>query len=88
MCTVLMGAGGAAFFLTRSLNALDGTGIAGSFGNPNLREEQADTWTCIAMSLFNDRRLTVDWWKIQIEQMIALESADTTYQEVSGQNFI
>jgi iron complex outermembrane recepter protein len=89
MCTAMMGAGGAAFFYDPGRNnALDGTGIANSFGNPNLREEQADTWTMgIAMSLFNDWRLTVDWWNIKIDQMIALESADTTYQKCLDKQF-
>ena len=84
-----MGAGGATVFYDPGRNnALDGTGIANSFGNPNLREEQADTWTMgVAMSLFDDWRLTVDWWKIQIEQMIALESADTTYQKCLDKKF-
>ena len=58
-----------------------GVGVPISFGNPNLREEQADTWTIgVAMDILEDWSLTVDWYQIQIENMIALESADTTYQ--------
>jgi outer membrane receptor protein involved in Fe transport len=89
MCQAMMGPGGAAFFYDPSRNnALDGTGIANSFGNPNLREEQADTFTMgIAMSLFNDWRLSVDYWRIKIDQMIALEGADTTYQKCFDKTF-
>ena len=41
---------------------LGGLGIPITFGNPNLREEQADTWTIgVAMDVLEDWRLTVDW---------------------------
>src|SRR5690606_32414326 len=46
-----------------------------------LREEPADTWTIgVAMDILNDWSLTVDWYQIEIENMIALEGADATYQ--------
>jgi outer membrane receptor protein involved in Fe transport len=58
-----------------------GLGVPNSFGNPDLREEQADTWTIgVAMDLLEDWRITVDWYQIEIENMIALEGADGTYQ--------
>ena len=61
--------------------AWSGVGIPISFGNPNLREEQADTWTIgVAMDILEDWRLTVDWYQIEIENMIALEGCDATYQ--------
>jgi iron complex outermembrane recepter protein len=89
ICQALMGAAGATVYYDPSRNnALDSAGIPNSFGNPNLREEQADTWTMgVAMSLFNDWRLTVDWWKIEIDKMIALEGADATYQKCLDKQF-
>jgi hypothetical protein len=72
MCTAMMGAGGAASSMTRPQQRARRTGIANSFGNPNLREEQADTWTMASRCRCSTTgELTVDWWKIQIEQMIA-----------------
>jgi outer membrane receptor protein involved in Fe transport len=83
MCEALMGPSGAAFFYdpTRTQDTVGGVGTPINFGNEDLREEQADTWTLgVAMDVLEDWRLTVDWWKIDIEQMIALESGDVTYQ--------
>jgi len=85
LCRALMGGTGAfEYYDNRTIAeqpTAGGLGIPNSFGNPNLREEQADTWTLgVAMELFEDWRVTVDWWKIDIENMIALEGADATYQ--------
>jgi outer membrane receptor protein involved in Fe transport len=90
ICEQLMGAQGAAFYYDpgRTQDTVGTAGIPNSFGNPNLREEQADTWTMgIAMELFDDWRLTVDWWKIEIAQIIALEGADATYQKCLDMQF-
>ena len=59
-----------------------GLGIANSFGNPNVREEQADTFTLGTVMDFHDNfTLTVDWYEIELEGMIALAGADSTYQK-------
>jgi iron complex outermembrane receptor protein len=85
MCRGLMGQDGAFLYydnrpVTEQPTA-GGVGIPISFGNENLREEQADTWTIgVAMDIMEDWSLTVDWYRIQLENMIALESGDTTYQ--------
>ena len=87
MCRELMGSDGAFLYydnrpVSEQPNALSGVGVPISFGNPNLREEQADTWTIgVAMDILEDWSLTVDWYQIEIEDMIALESGDTTYQQ-------
>jgi outer membrane receptor protein involved in Fe transport len=58
-----------------------GLGVPITFGNPLLREEQADTVTIgVAMDILEDWRLTVDWYQIEIENMIATEGLDATYQ--------
>jgi iron complex outermembrane receptor protein len=58
-----------------------GLGVPITFGDESLREEQADTWTIgVAMDLLEDWRLTVDWWRIEIENMIATEGLDSVYQ--------
>ena len=85
ICRALMGGGGAAeYYDLRGLGEQPTAGTLGvpnSFGNPNLREEQADTWTLgVAMDLLQDWTLTVDWYQIEIDDMIALEGADGTYQ--------
>ena len=85
LCQTLMGPSGATeYYVIDTLIEQPtggGLGVPNSFGNPNLREEQADTWTIgIAMDLLEDWRITVDWYQIEIENMIALEGADSTYQ--------
>jgi iron complex outermembrane receptor protein len=84
LCRALMGSGAFEYYENRLLNEqpnAGGLGVPNSFGNPNLREEQADTWTIgVAMDLLDDWQLTVDWYQIEIGNMIALESADSTYQ--------
>jgi len=89
ICTALMGSGAAVYYdPARTQDTIGTAGIPNSFGNPDLREEQADTYTMgIAMELFKDWRLTVDWWKIEIEKMIALEGADATYQKCLDMQF-
>jgi outer membrane receptor protein involved in Fe transport len=58
-----------------------GTGVAYSTGSPLLREEQADTFTLGMVMDFHDNfTLTVDYYEIEIKDMIALESADAIYQ--------
>jgi outer membrane receptor protein involved in Fe transport len=90
ICQTLMGPQGTqAYYFSGTSQPTAGTaGIPITFGNPQLREEQADTFTMgIAMDLFDDWRLTVDYWHIEIENMIAVESADATYQRCLDMQF-
>jgi iron complex outermembrane recepter protein len=85
ICRALMGqTGQLEFYDNRPLSqqpTAGGLGIPITFGNPELREEQADTWTIgVAMDVLEDWRLTVDWYEIVLENMIATEGLDATYQ--------
>jgi outer membrane receptor protein involved in Fe transport len=86
LCTALMGGAGSQGAATYYVpipqqTTAGGVGIPITFGNDQLREEQADTFTMgLAMELLEDWRVTVDYWHIEIENMIAVESADATYQ--------
>ncbi len=65
-----------------------GLGIRNSFGQPNLREEQADTFTLgVVMDFHENFTLTVDYYTIEIEEMIALESGDSTYERCLSMAF-
>jgi iron complex outermembrane receptor protein len=56
-------------------------GTQNSFGNPNVSEEQADTFTLgVVMDFLDNWTLSVDYYTIAIEDMIALESPDTQYE--------
>ncbi|HUF71901.1 MAG TPA: TonB-dependent receptor [Gammaproteobacteria bacterium] len=65
-----------------------GTGVANSFGNRDLREERADTFTLGTVMDFHDNfTLTVDWYEIEIQGMISLENADSIYERCLSTQF-
>jgi outer membrane receptor protein involved in Fe transport len=92
LCRTLMGSTGAAeYYDLRTLEeqpTTGNTGVSNSFGNRNLREEQADTWTIgVVMDLHDNFTLTVDWYQIELEEMIALEGPDAIYQRCLDLSF-
>ncbi len=61
ICQQLMGVQGSDFYYSpsRTQDTVGGTGVSNTFGNTNLREEQADTFTLgVAMDILEDFRLT------------------------------
>ncbi|WP_428103085.1 TonB-dependent receptor domain-containing protein [Candidatus Rariloculus sp.] len=92
ICRALMGDSGAfEYYDARPLADQPdggGLGIRNSFGQPNLSEEQADTFTLgVVMDFHDNFTLTVDYYKIEIEEMIALETADSTYERCLSMAF-
>jgi outer membrane receptor protein involved in Fe transport len=92
LCRQLMGPTGSfEYYDNRALNlqpTVGNTGVSNSFGNPNLREEQADTFTLgVVMDFHDNFTLTVDWYEIEIKDMIALENADAIYQRCLSLEF-
>lgn len=92
ICSELMGTtGAAAYYDQRDLDEQPGgggTGVANSFGNRDLREERADTFTLGMVMDFHDNfTLTVDWYEIEIEDMISLEGADSIYERCLSRQF-
>ena len=80
ICRALMGPLGAATFYANVQAPAGGTGIQNQLGNPELTEEDADTLTIgMVMDLAENWTLTVDYYTIEIERMIALESIDSVY---------
>jgi outer membrane receptor protein involved in Fe transport len=89
ICRALMGATGAFEYYDNRLitdqpqnvGLFITAGTQNSFGNPNVQEEQADTFTLGMVMDFHDNwTLTVDYYTIEIEDMIAIESPDTAYE--------
>ncbi|MBN1237634.1 MAG: TonB-dependent receptor, partial [Gammaproteobacteria bacterium] len=85
ICRAIMGPGGAsAYYDSRPISEQPQPGSPGtlnSYGNPNVREEQADTFTLgVVMDFLDDWTLTVDYYTIEIEDMIALVGPDTVYE--------
>ncbi len=85
LCRQIMGPIGAeAYYDNRNLSdhpTVGGLGQANTTGNVNLHEEQADTFTLgVAMEFLEDFRLTVDYYTIEIEDMIAVETGDAVME--------
>ncbi len=81
ICRVLMGGAGAQTFYDAREVAdhaeVGGTGLPNSTGNPNLMEETADTFTLgMVMDFLDGFTLTVDYYTIEIDNMIAVENGD------------
>jgi iron complex outermembrane receptor protein len=89
ICRALMGTTGAfEYYDNREISDQpDGVGFfsnpgtQNTFGNPNVHEEQADTFTLgVVMDFLEDWTLSVDYYSIEIKDMIALASPDSVYE--------
>jgi outer membrane receptor protein involved in Fe transport len=90
ICRQQMGQTGAASYYSQPTNLQPtgigffggGNGIQNSTGNPELHEEEADTLTLgIVMQLFDSWQLSVDYYNIDISDMIAVQSPDVTHED-------
>jgi outer membrane receptor protein involved in Fe transport len=90
ICEALMGVGGATEYYRQlqTQPTLGGVGIQNQLGNANLHEEQADTVTVgIVMDFLENWTLSIDYYTIEIEDMIALEGSDSIYQRCVSQQY-
>jgi outer membrane receptor protein involved in Fe transport len=96
LCRQLMGVTGAEAYYDNRVPG-DHCTVAGGFcglgqpnatGQPALIEEQADTFTMgIAMDFLEGFRLTLDYYTIEIQDMIAAESGDAVYERCFSPTF-
>jgi len=90
ICRSLMGVGGAAQYYGNAASqpTLGGVGIQNQLGNSELAEEQADTLTVgLVADVLENWTISVDYYTIEIEDMIALEASDSIYQRCVSQEF-
>lgn len=86
ICRALMGPGGAfAYYDSRPIaeqpTPTGSPGITNAYGNPNVREETADTFTLgVVMDFLENWTLAVDYYTIELKDMIALAGPDTVYE--------
>ena len=86
ICRALMGSGGAlAYYDSRPVSEqptpAGSPGITNSFGNRNVHEEAADTFTLgVVMDVHENWTLAVDYYSIEIKDMIALAGPDSVYE--------
>ncbi|HHX82263.1 MAG TPA: TonB-dependent receptor, partial [Pseudomonadaceae bacterium] len=84
MCETLMGPTGSMVYYDPQRDQPTGPGFgfafANTIGNANLENESADTVTFGGVFNLTDRTtLTVDWYQIDIQNMIALQAADSVF---------
>jgi outer membrane receptor protein involved in Fe transport len=86
ICRAIMGSGGAfTYYDSRPIaeqpTPTGSPGITNSFGNPNVHEEKADTFTLgVVMDFLENWTLAVDYYTIEIDDMIALAGPDSVYE--------
>ncbi len=82
LCTTLMGSEGAAAFYANPQrpNTVVAPRISNLDGNQNLIPEQAVTVTFGAViDVADNSSLTIDWWRIKVDDMIAPQDVDSIY---------
>jgi outer membrane receptor protein involved in Fe transport len=85
LCEQLMGPTGAANYYggeTPQPSGFVSPRISNLSGNPNLRSEEAETLTLgVVANLTEQATLTFDYWRIELDDMIAPQVPDTLYRE-------
>jgi iron complex outermembrane recepter protein len=85
LCQQLMGTIGAANYYggdTPQPSGLVSPRISNLSGNPNLRSEEAKTVTLgVVVDITDNAALTFDYWRIELDNMIAPQVPDTLYRE-------
>jgi iron complex outermembrane receptor protein len=90
ICEAIMGPQGAAAYYGRPVEdqpTTGGTGIPNWIGNPNLGPEEADTFTLGVVidspfegDILGGFTFTIDYYEIEITDMIAVEDGDAVFQ--------
>jgi iron complex outermembrane receptor protein len=89
ICSARMGTAGAATFYTGTQpNGNSWTPFSNATGNPNVNPEDAETWTAgfvwtpsTGREMLDGLNLTVDWYDIEITNMISVEPALAVYEQ-------
>jgi len=85
LCEQLMGSIGAANYYggdTPQPSSLSSGRVSNLSGNPNLTSEEGKTLTAGLVANITDRTsLTIDYWRIELDDMIAPQVPDTFYRE-------
>lgn len=84
ICEALMGATGAQEYYSDPLNQPNSSfsfSFVNLVGNPNLENETAETWTLGGvLNLWDDTTVSLDWYSIEIEDMISAQTASSVYR--------
>jgi outer membrane receptor protein involved in Fe transport len=88
LCEQLMGSGASVFYDpgTPQPNGNSALWFVNAVGNPNVNPEEATTWTAGFVIQPRERNIsaTIDWYKIDIADMIAVEPGAAVYEACLG----
>ena len=80
LCSQLMGPGAAIFYADPQTGVFPTVTVVEQ-GNPNVQSEQADTVTFGAVLTLDNFEVAVDWYKIEIEDIIGVTGYDSVYEQ-------
>jgi iron complex outermembrane receptor protein len=87
LCEQMMGAIAAEYYAVPPADQPTAIGLSRTVGNPNIRSEEADTWTAglvvrspLEGTFWGGLSASIDWYQIEITDMIALESGDSVFE--------
>ncbi len=79
-CSQLMGPGATIFYAEPQTGVFPSVTVVEQ-GNPNVNSEQADTVTFGAVISLENIEVAVDWYKIEIEDIIGVTGYDSVYEQ-------
>ncbi|MBN1240800.1 MAG: TonB-dependent receptor [Gammaproteobacteria bacterium] len=87
VCEEMMGAIAGEYYAQPAANQPTTTGLSRTVGNPNVRSEEAETWTAglvvqspLEGAFWGGFTGSLDWYEIEITDMVALESGDAIFE--------
>jgi iron complex outermembrane recepter protein len=86
LCSQLMGPGASLFYATPQTGIFPTVTITEQ-GNPTVKSEQADTVTFGAVITLENIEVAVDWYKIEIEDIIGVVGYDAVYEQCLSPRF-
>jgi outer membrane receptor protein involved in Fe transport len=86
LCSQLMGPGAAIFYNEPQTGIFPTVSVVES-GNPTVKPEQADTVTFGAVLTLENIDVSVDWYKIEIEDIIGVIGYDSVYEQCLSPRF-
>jgi iron complex outermembrane recepter protein len=86
LCSQMMGAGASIFYAEPQTGIFPTVSVV-ERGNPTVSSEQADTMTFGAVLTLDNIELAVDWYKIEIEDIIGVIGYDSVYEQCLSPQF-
>lgn len=93
LCQAMMGSIAAQYYAEAPADQPLTTGLGRTVGNPNIQSEDAETWTMglvlrspFESDIWGGFTGSIDWYQIEITNMIAIEGADAVFERCLSQD--